>query len=305
MKFVDLKSNLQKEIKNLYVVGGNDSFLINQAIEIFKEKLVDALEEFNFQKVDASTLTDNDFVNLFATLPICSQYKLIVLENVSQNNTKAIDNFFKQPFYNVVVVIKNYLYKQGEQVDCDYLDRKDLAKWIENYLKKYDLSIDATAINYILEISNSDLGYISNELVKVVGYLDKGSKVSVEDIKLLFTKNESYFVYNLTATIDSKDKKKAFLILNSLQEDNNVGDIFTFMGSYFRKMFYVAVNTGRNEELATILKTKPYAIQKARDSINKNGKSFYINLYEKYTNLDYEIKSGKITPLNAIYSLIM
>ena len=305
MKFVDLKSNLQKEIKNLYVVGGNDSFLINQAIEIFKEKLVDALEEFNFQKVDASTLTDNDFVNLFATLPICSQYKLIVLENVSQNNTKAIDNFFKQPFYNVVVVIKSYLYKQGEQVDCDYLDRKDLAKWIENYLKKYDLSIDATAINYILEISNSDLGYISNELVKVVGYLDKGSKVSVEDIKLLFTKNESYFVYNLTATIDSKDKKKAFLILNSLQEDNNVGDIFTFMGSYFRKMFYVAVNTGRNEELATILKTKPYAIQKARDSINKNGKSFYINLYEKYTNLDYEIKSGKITPLNAIYSLIM
>lgn len=305
MKFVDLKSNLQKEIKNLYVVGGNDSFLINQAIEIFKDKLVDALEEFNFQKVDASTLTDNDFVNLFATLPICSQYKLIVLENVSQNNTKAIDNFFKQPFYNVVVVIKSYLYKQGEQVDCDYLDRKDLAKWIENYLKKYDLSIDATAINYILEISNSDLGYISNELVKVVGYLDKGSKVSVEDIKLLFTKNESYFVYNLTATIDSKDKKKAFLILNSLQEDNNVGDIFTFMGSYFRKMFYVAVNTGRNEELATILKTKPYAIQKARDSINKNGKSFYINLYEKYTNLDYEIKSGKITPLNAIYSLIM
>lgn len=305
MKFVDLKSNLQKEIKNLYVVGGNDSFLINQAIEIFKDKLVDALEEFNFQKVDASTLTDNDFVNLFATLPICSQYKLIVLENVSQNNTKAIDNFFKQPFYNVVVVIKNYLYKQGEQVDCDYLDRKDLAKWIENYLKKYDLSIDATAINYILEISNSDLGYISNELVKVVGYLDKGSKVSVEDIKLLFTKKESYFVYNLTATIDSKDKKKAFLILNSLQEDNNVGDIFTFMGSYFRKMFYVAVNTGRNEELATILKTKPYAIQKARDSINKNGKSFYINLYEKYTNLDYEIKSGKITPLNAIYSLIM
>ena len=279
MKFVDLKSNLQKEIKNLYVVGGNDSFLINQAIEIFKDKLVDALEEFNFQKVDASTLTDNDFVNLFATLPICSQYKLIVLENVSQNNTKAIDNFFKQPFYNVVVVIKNYLYKQGEQVDCDYLDRKDLAKWIENYLKKYDLSIDATAINYILEISNSDLGYISNELVKVVGYLDKGSKVSVEDIKLLFTKKESYFVYNLTATIDSKDKKKAFLILNSLQEDNNVGDIFTFMGSYFRKMFYVAVNTGRNEELATILKTKPYAIQKARDSINKNGKSFYINLF--------------------------
>ena len=177
MKFVDLKSNLQKEIKNLYVVGGNDSFLINQAIEIFKDKLVDALEEFNFQKVDASTLTDNDFVNLFATLPICSQYKLIVLENVSQNNTKAIDNFFKQPFYNVVVVIKNYLYKQGEQVDCDYLDRKDLAKWIENYLKKHDLSIDATAINYILEISNS----LKNILPEEYTYLSRWISLKIID----------------------------------------------------------------------------------------------------------------------------
>lgn len=305
MKFVDLKSNLQKEIKNLYVVGGNDNFLINEAIEIFKDKLVDTLEEFNFQKVDASTLNDNDFVNLFATLPICSRYKLIVLENVTANNAKAIDNFFKQPFYNVVVVIKNSPYKQGEQVDCDYLDRKDLVKWIDSYLKKYDLTIDTNAINYIIEISNGDLSYISNEIVKVVGYLDRGSKANIDDVKLLFTKNESYFVYNLTATIDSKDKKNAFTILNSLQEENSLGDIFTFMGSYFRKMFYVAVNTGRNEDLATILKTKPYAIQKARENVVKNGKGYYINLYEKYTNLDYEIKSGKITPLNAIYSLIM
>lgn len=305
MKFLELKNNLQKEIKNLYVVTGNDNFLINEAITIFKEKLVDALEEFNYQKVDASTLNDNDFVNLFATLPICSKYKLIVLENVSANNTKAIDNFFKQPFYNVVVVIKNCPYKQGEQVDCDYLDKKDLVKWIENYLKKYNLTIDTTAVNYIIEISNGDLAYISNEIVKVVGYLDGDSQVKLDDIKLLFTKNESYFVYNLTATIDNKDKKSAFSILNSLQEDNSIGDIFTFMGSYFRKMFYVAVNTGRNEELATILKTKPYAIQKARENVTRNGKGFYINLYEKYTNLDYEIKSGKITPLNAIYSLIM
>lgn len=305
MKFVELKSNLQKGIKNLYVINGNDNFLINQAVEILKDKLVDTLEEFNFQRVDASLLNDNDFVNLFATLPICSRYRMILIENLTPQSTKAVDKFFKEPFYNVVVVIKGCAYKQGEQINCDYLDRRDIANWIENYLRKRDLSIDSTATNYIIDISNGDMGYISNEITKLTGYLDFGATANIDDVKLLFSKNESYFVYHLTNTIDTKDKKTAFDILNTLAEEINVGDIFAFMGPYFRKMFYVAVNTGRNEDLATIIKTKPYAIQKSRESVAKNGKGYYINLYEKYTNLDYEIKSGKITPINAIYSLLM
>ena len=159
-------------------------------------------------------------------------------------------------------------------------------------------------MDYIIDISSGDLNYITNELTKVVGYTEKDEIVTIDTIKLLFTKNESYFVYNLTSAIDNRDKNQAMKILNTLQENVSISDIFMFMGSYFRKMFYCAINA-KNEEIATILKTKPYAISKAREYINKNGKSFYINLFNKYVNLDYEVKSGKITPINAIYSLIL
>ena len=149
------------------------------------------------------------------------------------------------------------------------------------------------------------MGYISNELNKVVGYCEKGEQVTEDIIRLLFTKNESFFVYNLTTAIDNKDKNTAIKILNTLQENTTVGEIFAFMGPYFRKMFYCSINQQNNEELAQILKTKPYAIQKAKECVSKNGKGFYVNLYNKYVSLDFEIKSGKITPINAIYSLIL
>ena len=77
------------------------------------------------------------------------------------------------------------------------------------------------------------------------------------------------------------------------------------MGSYFRKMFYCSINSTANDELASILKTKPYAIQKAREMVTRNGKNYYVNLYQKFVTLDHEIKSGKITAINAIYSLII
>ena len=204
----------------------------------------------------------------------------------------------------VVAVIQPSQKIEGIDINCDHLNSTDLKKYLTNYFNKNDLKYEPNILDYIIDISNADLNYITNELNKVVGYADKGEIVTTDLIKLLFTKNESYFVYNLTSAIDNKDKNQAIKILNTLQENVSISEIFIFMGSYFRKMFYCAINSN-NDELAGILKTKPYAISKSREYINKNGKSFYINLFNKYVNLDYEIKSGKMTPINAIYSLIL
>ena len=68
-------------------------------------------------------------------------------------------------------------------------------------------------------------------------------------------------------------------------------------------MQYISLNKN-DEELAKILSIKPYAVKMSRQNITKNGIKYYLNLYEKYVELDYKIKSGKITPENALYELI-
>lgn len=305
MNVLDLKSNLKKSVNSVYVISGNDSFLVNVALNNLKESLVDGFEEFNYVKLDGADLKDSEYKLALNTLPFGAGNRLVVIKNINNIGATLVNEFYKLPFYNVVVAVISPTQKiSGEEINCDHLNSSDLKKYLTNYFNKNELKFEPNVLDYIIDISNGDLNYITNELNKVVGYTENDESVTVDTIKLLFTKNESYFVYNLTSCIDNKDKKKSMKILNSLQENVSISDIFMFMGSYFRKMFYCAINT-KNEELATILKTKPYAISKAREYINKNGKSFYINLYTKYTNLDYEIKSGKITPLSAIYSLII
>jgi len=64
-------------------------------------------------------------------------------------------------------------------------------------------------------------------------------------------------------------------------------------------------NVDKNdEEVGQVLGLKPYAVKMSRQCIAKNGVKFYIGLYQKYIDLDYKIKSGKITPINALYELI-
>lgn len=306
MKYNDLKTNLNKEVKNLYLISGNDEYLISQAIQTLKSTLVQDFEEFNYSRLDASEIKPQDYKNILITLPFGAGYRLLVLDNITSVGAKQIQAFAKEPFYNVVVALVKPSEKlTGEEINCDHLDSFELKKWLNKYFDNHNLTAEPKVLDYIIECTNSDLGYINNELTKLINYCEVGEKVSLDTIKLLFTKNESYFVYNLTTALDNKDTASFVRILNSLQENVSVSDIFTFMGPHFRKMFYCAVNTQNNEELATILKTKPYAIQKARENVNKNGKNFYVTLYQKFVQLDGDIKSGKISAKNAIYSLII
>ena len=80
-------------------------------------------------------------------------------------------------------------------------------------------------------------------------------------------------------------------------------EVFSYMGKYFKRMQYVALNKN-DEELSKILSLKPYAIKMSRQNVAKNGIKYYINLYDKYVELDYKIKSGQIAVKNALYELI-
>lgn len=305
MNVLDLKKELKQYVKNVYVISGNDSFLINIAISSLKESLIDAFEEFNYVQLDGQELKEADLKVALSTLPFGAANRLIVIKNLNQNTAKVINEFANTPFYNVVVAcVSPTVNITGEIINCDHLTNVDLKKYIVNLFNKQNINYSQDVVDYIIDISSNDLNYITNELNKVFGYLDKEEELTKEIVKLLFTKNESYFVYNLTNAIDNKDIKTAMKILNNLKQDVSISEIFIYMGSYFRKMFYCAIN-GNSDELASILKQKPYAITKSMEYINKNGKSFYINLYNKYVQLDYDIKSGKISPINAIYNILL
>jgi len=107
----------------------------------------------------------------------------------------------------------------------------------------------------------------------------------------------------LTSAIDEKNYSKYQQIINSMTKTLTAGEIFSYLGKYFRRMQYVAVDKN-DEEVGQVLGLKPYAVKMSRQCIAKNGVKFYIGLYQKYIDLDYKIKSGKITPINALYELI-
>jgi DNA polymerase III delta subunit len=304
MKFLQLKKSLS-EPKLIYSITGEDEFLVSQALRILKEGLVTCFDEFNYLKVDMDNTPVKDYANLLNTMAFGDSYRLVVFTAPNAEQVKAINALTKDLDRVVVVCVQpETKVDNAETVDCSHLDKADLTKWVNNYLAKSNTKIEKGAFEYIIDLSGGDLAYLNTELPKLIAYAGEKT-ITHEDVDLTFTKNKNYFIYHLSNAIDTRDKKAQFDILNTLTLSQSIGEVFMFLGSYFKRMFYCAISKDSDDELAGILKVKPYAISKARQMVTKNKPNYYIDLYNKYINLDFSIKSGDITPQNAMYELLL
>lgn len=303
MKFIELNKHLKEEIKPLYNLKGDDFFLVKQALTNIKSMLIKDLEEFNYIKLDAEKMKKEQAYEQIAALPIGNDYRLVVLDNPSQDIVKFLNKYTFEDNTTVVVCINAEHLTEGEVVDCAKMDKTDVSKYILNALAKNKLSIEETALDYLIEATSSNMTKIVNELKKITAYCIDLDTVTMDIVTNLVANSDEYAIFMLTNAIDTKNYAQYQKILNQMMKSQSQGEIFSYMGKYFKRMQYIALNKN-DDELAKILNIKPYAVKMSRNHIAKNGVKFYINLYEKYINLDYKIKSGKISSLNALYELV-
>ena len=303
MKFMELNKSLKSEIKPAYNLKGEDLFLIQTAIKNLKSTLVTDLEEFNYIKLNGEKLKSDELLSQIATLPINSEHRMIVVDCPSNEIIKFLNKYEFIDNSSVVVCINADKLENAENVDCSHIERGDISKYVLNYLKKYNISIQEQALDYIIDATGGDMSKIHNELEKLSSYACDSNIIDLDMATNLVANSTEYAIFMLTSAIDEKNLTKFQTILSSMSKSISLSDIFSYMGKYFRRMQYIAMSKN-DEELAKILNIKPYAIKISRDYIRKNGINYYINLYKKYIDLDQDIKSGKITLTNAMYKLV-
>ena len=303
MKFIELNKKLKEKVLPLYNIVGEDIFLVRQAITILKNHLVKDFDEFNFIKLDADKIKSSELEAQIVTLPIGSDYRLVVLNSPSADAVKFLNSYNFEGSSVVVACVNAINLKSAEIIDCEKLDRADIQKYVMNYLYKLNTSIEERALDFLIDATNGDMQKIVNELGKLSAYAIEDKVITLNTVTNLVSESQEYVIYMLTNAIDNKDLTAYQKMITNMSKSQSVQEIYSYMGRYFRRMMYIAINKN-DDELSKILSIKPYAIKVARQNVKKNGVKFYVNLYNKYVDLDYKIKSGEISPKNALFELV-
>ena len=308
MKFVELKKSLTN-ISPVYILQGEDEYLIKHSIFLVKQKVVTAFAEMNEVILDFSDGNNNiDMVEILTTLPFCADKRLVVLKNIIIDDNLAKTLTKCQNEYTVVILVKPDLRVKFDAtlVDCAPLDSRTLSQWIVQYVSGKNTAITTKAIDLLAEICSNKLELIEPELEKLCAYAMNSKKIDEASVNSLVIQTDNYFSYNLTSAYEQGNLNEIAKILDSLVKKDSAQQVFASLGSYFRRMFYCYISADDDDRVAKMLGVKPYAVKKCRQVIARvaDKQKFETN-YKKYVSLDGKIKQGKISPLNALYMMLL
>lgn len=308
---------------SLYLLYGQESYLLEDTLKKIKKSFDKLVEGINFIKIDESNV--NSIIANIETPCFGFDKKLIIIRNsgllkkegkkknayisnmvdsVSDYISSNIDTI-KQD--NVVVFVeqeaeKNKLYKVIEQYGkvCNFETEKlpSLIKRIKAISAAYKVQISDYDAQYLVECCGTRLQDIINELRKLIEFVGENGKIEKKDIDILTTKQIDSVIFDLTGSLGKKDIKNAMdVFYNLIYQKEPVQKILITLYNHFKKLYIVKIALRSNENVAEALKLKPnqtFLVSKYRTQAGYFNETELRKIMAELTDLDYNYKNGVI-----------
>ena len=295
MKFAELKTALKTSIAPVYNLFGTDFYLIKKATDLIIE--ASKASDLDISRLDESASVQ-DIMTECRTVSFLGGKRVVIVKSFTHGARI-------KPSQDCVLILIDPTpsapsaatpSREGEYVDCNPMSQDLLVKLIASHLAKHNKKITPEAANLLCNYCAHMYSRIDGELNKLSNYFESDS-IGVDEINQIVTKTTEYQVYELSNAICSGNIARAEEILRTLQ-DQGVEDyaIFGNLVSSLRRIFY---SLTCKSDVSSVLGCSPYAVNYARRDYRQLT-SKIAKLYNYALDLEYQIKSGKISVHNAI-----
>jgi len=246
----DLRSG---NVSNLYLLYGNERFLLDKAVEELKDNILTDFPEMNLTIFEDDGLSISDLANACNTLPFGGDRRLILVKDygglVSKSKNTGDDEaekpiekgksdelkfIYELPETTCLVFI-NYgevdgrkklfkdINKSGKVYKFDRISKADLIQWIRGHFTRADKKINPSLVEYFADNigyldrnCDTNLYNVQNEINKILAYVGGEKTVTEEHLKQLFNKSLENDIFKLIDACWQKDISKSLKIYNDM-----------------------------------------------------------------------------------------
>ena len=240
-------------INNLYLLYGNERFLLDKAVEELKNNILTGFPEMNLTIFEGDGLATADLANACNTLPFGGDRRLVIVKDytVLASKSKSTEDgeaekpmekgksdelkfIFELPETTCLVFV-NYgevdgrkklfkdINKSGKVYKFDRINRGDLVQWIKGHFTRAEKKISPTLVEYFADNigyldrnSDTNLYHVQNEINKILAYAGNEKKVTEEHVKQLFNKSIENDIFKLIDACWQKDISRSLKIYNDM-----------------------------------------------------------------------------------------
>lgn len=307
----DLK---EKNIGRLYYIYGNEEYLKRYYYDEIIKNAVSALPEFNSIEFTGKSFDMTDFCNSINGYPVMSDKKTVSVIDFDSSLLKKsfaaeladvlkqIPDFCTVVFYDSQIksgvsnaaLLKVIEACKGTAAKVDHPTAVRLAAWSLRHFKNEGKKISDEDIRYLLEISDTDMLSLKNEISKLCSGV-KGDTVTRHDIDTIVTKSIEANRFEIIDAFCGENYDKVYSVIDRLYRQNT-DDIV--IASVFYRAFLdlwharAALDTGKTQQdLAKDFGMKPYAALKAVKNLKGMSADFLRSAVLLSLKLDRELKS--------------
>lgn len=260
----DLKS---RRFAPVYMLMGDEAYYIDLISDYIADHVLSPEErDFNQTICFGSDVTAVQVADMARRYPMMAEYQVIIVKEAQNvRSLEALEKYLKNPVKSTILV---WCHKNGkidvrkkaiglaQAVGVVFESKKlrdyQLPDFIQDYLKKENVSIDPKACQMIADHIGTDLSRLASELDKVLISLPEDHlRVTPEVVEREIGVSKDFNAFELRNAIIQKDSFKANQIVKYLDSNPKAGSLYSFLPllfSYFQNLMIVHYAPRRNSE---------------------------------------------------------
>lgn len=311
-----LQQRLEKQPPGkLYLLMGEESFLVQEALQLLKTKCVDpGMADFNCDVFDAGETAAGHVKDAAESLPMMSTRRFVAF--------RGVDNLKDKDWEELFPLLDNPVDSTTFVLTCEALDKRKKAykkltdaaiivelkrpydnqvpDWIEYLAFRQDLQVAREAAQLLKQFVGTNLTELNNEISKLKDYLGERKTIEAKDVLQVVSQTRVDRIFDLTDAIGRRDRATALHSLANLLEhgQSEVG-ILAMITRHFRILGQL--KEGQREGLqGTRLSTKAGIPQFLLTQYLEQIRLWDENKIEKTFNVlqdtDRALKSSSVPP---------
>lgn len=315
MKFKEFMNALDGDLKNVYLLSGEETFFIDKAREKIFERLgIDKATELVTFDCDTKPAI-SEIISAIDSSPFFAARNVVLVKNAAffsaDKKYERLENILcdMQPTNYVIFTAKTAdkrrkLYKLIAQVgavlEAEPLRSWEIDDWLNDKLSSLGKVMRGEARRHFNErigiLPEISLWYLENELDKVALNV-KGNEITAEDLRRNMLAPPEVSNFALTDAVDERKAKKAIYLLKlQARIPAKLPLVTTLLVNHIRRLlrakFFMAQGVvGRR--LGEPLEMNPYIAQKIGETAKTYSEKLLEEVFIELATADFNLKMGR------------
>ncbi len=321
LNYEALEKSISSKIEPLYLIYGEEQYLVQVAINKIKKSFGGRILGINYVLVDESNV--ESLISILETPAFGCDKKLVIVKNselfkkdgrkksgspLQDKIADYIENSYDAVLdeniliFTEVEVDKNVVYeaisKKGIVSNIEELKPIQIVRKLKQICSMYDVKCEDSTLNYLIEISGTNLQNLINEIRKMIEYAGKGGTITKDVVQSLAVRQIESVIFDLTDNLAIKKIDVALDILDNLiYQKEAVQKILVTLYNHFKKLYLTKLALKENKNLIEALNLKPnqtFLTNKYKTQAGYFKTQEIRNILQQLTDLDYKYKIGLI-----------